>query len=247
MKWILQVLVAMFVLMGVAPVFAESSANDRASIRTQLAAEYFKRRQFGVAMEEAKKALAANSQYAPAYSMLALINMELHEDAVARDFFRQALALSPLDPDIHHNYGYFLCERGETKTGIEEYLAALKDPLYATPDKSLVAAGACAEKAGQAVEARGYFERALRHRPENVQAKLMLAGNLLTAGSLPESRRFLMELVKVLRPVPAEVLWLGVRIEHKLGNKDGEQRFADQLRRQYPESLEASRLLAGQY
>lgn len=246
MKRMLQLLFSALVLVT-AMAQAEIPASERANIRTQLAAEYFKRRQFGVAMEEAKKALAVNPQHAPAYSMLALINMELREDDAARRYFQQALALAPADSDIHHNYGYFLCEHGETRAGVAEYLAALKNPLYPTPDKTLVAAGMCAEKAGQAEEAQGYFERALRYRPENAQAKLLLASNLLTKGNLPESRRYLMELVRALKPVPAEVLWLGVRVERKLGNKDGELRFADQLRRLYPESLEASRLLAGQY
>ncbi|WP_177187778.1 type IV pilus biogenesis/stability protein PilW [Formivibrio citricus] len=243
-----RLMLTMLALTAVLPAAqAETSSEERANIRTQLAAEYFKRRQFGVAMEEARKAVVADPKYAPAYNMLALINMELREDSAARDYFRQASALAPADSDIHHNYGYFLCERGETSAGIAEYMAALKNPLYPVPDKTLVAAGVCAEKAGQQKEAQGYFERALRYRPENALAKLSLANILLAQGKLPESRRYLMELVKIQNPAPVEVLWLGVRVERKLGNRPGELQYADQLRRLYPESLEASRLLAGQY
>lgn len=249
MKWLSQWLLLCTLTLTVAPtVLAENvAANERASIRTQLAAEYFKRRQFGVALEEAKKALVANPDYAPAYSMLALINMELREDAAARDYFRQALALAPMDSDIRHNHGYFLCERGDSQAGIAEFLAALKNPLYPTPDKSLISAGKCAEKAGQAEAAQSYYERALDYQPANVQAKLLLANLLLTKDKLPEARRYLMEIYKAQKPPQSEVLWLGVRVERKLGNRDGELRFAEQLRRLYPDSLEASRLLAGQY
>lgn len=226
---------------------AGASADDRASIRTQLAAEYFKRRQFGVALEEVRKALAANSSYAPAYGMLGLINMELREDEAAAENFRQALSIAPGDSDIRHNHGYFLCDRGHFKAGIAEYLVALKNPLYPTPDKTLVSAGLCAEKGGLPDEAQEYYERALRHRPDHSQAKLLLANRFFEKGSLPDARRLLMELVRAQKPVQADVLWLGVRIERKLGNPEGEKGFAEQLRRLYPDSLEVSRLLAGQY
>ncbi len=229
------------------PAWADTaSADDRATIRTQLAAEYFKRRQFGVAIEEAKKAIAVNPKYAPAYSMLALVSMEIREDEQARSYFKQALELAPKDPDIHHNYGYFLCDRGEFQAGISEYMLTLRDSLYPTPEKTLNAAGSCAEKAGKVDEARGYFERALRYQPNDGQAKYQLAVLLLNAGNVPQARVYALELARQANPV-AEVLWLATRIEHRLGSREGERRYAEQLRRLYPESLETSKLLAGQF
>lgn len=229
------------------PAWAETgSADDRASIRNQLAAEYFKRRQFGVAIDEAKKAIAVNPKYAPAYSMLALINMEIREDAQARSYFQQALQLSPKDSDIHHNYGYFLCDRGEFQAGISEYLLALGNSLYATPEKTLIAAGVCAEKAGKIDEARGYYERVLRYQPTHPQAKYQLAVLSLNSGNIPQARVYALELARQANPT-AEVLWLAARIEHRLGMQEEVRRYGEQLRRVYPESLETSKLLAGQF
>ena len=105
----------------------KATADERAGIRTQLAAEYFKRRQFGVAIEEAQKALVINPAYAPAYGMLALIYMDLQEDAKARTHFNHAVEYAPNDPDIRHNYGYFLCDRGQYQAGVAEYMAALRN------------------------------------------------------------------------------------------------------------------------
>lgn len=223
-----------------------TSADERAAVRTRLAAEYFKRRQFGIAMEEAQKALAINAGYAPAFSMLALINMEIREDAQARKYFLKALELAPRNPDFHHNYGYFLCERDELRAGIQHYMQALRDPLYPTPDRTLVAAGFCAEKGKWENEAREYYERALRYQPASNQAKFFLASLLLKNGEFSEARPHALDLARQANP-GAEDLWLAVRVERKLGNKDGERRFADQLKRLYPDSLETSRLLAGQY
>lgn len=51
--------------------------EERASLRTQLSAEYLKRGQYAVAIDEVNKALAINSSYAPAHNVMALIHAEL--------------------------------------------------------------------------------------------------------------------------------------------------------------------------
>ncbi|MEO7403106.1 MAG: type IV pilus biogenesis/stability protein PilW, partial [Burkholderiales bacterium] len=48
----------------------------RAKARTDLAGGYYELRNFGVALEEARSAMAADPSYAPAHAMHALILME---------------------------------------------------------------------------------------------------------------------------------------------------------------------------
>lgn len=220
--------------------------EERATLRTGLAAEYFKRRQFGTAIEEANRALEISPGHAPAYNVLALVSMEIRDDAQARAHFLRALELAPADPDVNHNFGYFLCERGESRQGVDRYLQAVRNPLYTTPEKTLVAAGECAEKAGWNTEALAYYERALRYQPGNRQARYQLAALLLKEGALAQARVHALDLAGQPRPAAPD-LWLAVRIEHKLGNRDSAQTFSNQLRQLYPDSLEASRLQAGQY
>jgi type IV pilus assembly protein PilF len=43
------------------------------------------------------------------------------------------------------------------------------------------------------------------------------------------------------------VLWLWLRVERKLGDRNAEASYAAQLRRSFPDSKEASALLAGRY
>jgi len=43
-----------------------------------------------------------------------------------------------------------------------------------------------------------------------------------------------------------EVLWLGIKIERVLGDKDNEASYAIQLRKQYPNSAETQLLLNSQ-
>lgn len=238
---------AVLVLICLRPALAEvSPADARASVRTELAAEYYRRAQYGVAIDEAKKAIEISPTYAPAYGMLALVYMEIRDDVLARTYFNKALSLAPGNPDVLHNHGFFLCQRGEYQAGIDQYLAALRDPLYQTPEKTLIDTGGCAEKMGKIIDAQSYYERALRYQPNNVQAKYLLASVFMKTGRLPEARRYALELVRSPSP-QVEALWLALRVEHALGNKEGEQRYAEQLRRVFPDSLETSKLLAGQY
>ena len=45
----------------------------------------------------------------------------------------------------------------------------------------------------------------------------------------------------------AETLWLGVRIERKLGDHEAETRLAVQMKRKFPAASETQRLSQGQY
>jgi type IV pilus assembly protein PilF len=45
----------------------------------------------------------------------------------------------------------------------------------------------------------------------------------------------------------AEALWLGVRVERRLGDRNSEASYALQLRNKFPNSREARALVAGQY
>ncbi|WP_157235947.1 type IV pilus biogenesis/stability protein PilW [Chitiniphilus shinanonensis] len=226
------------------PVLAEP--GDVATLRTQLAAGYFKRGQYGIAIEEANRAIAANPRYAEAYNMLGLIYAELKEDQKARDNFQKALSLSPDNPNINHNYGWFLCDRGQYEEGILYYLNALKDKLYPTPDKTLINAGQCSIQAGKLNNAQDYFEQALRFRPDNLQARLWLVELGLKKGDPVLAKQSYVELMKRL-PESAESLWLGVRVERMSGNTNAEARLAAKLRNQFPESVEATKLLSGKY
>jgi len=50
-----------------------------------------------------------------------------------------------------------------------------------------------------------------------------------------------------MEPPTSEALWLGVRIERKLGNRSAESGYASQLRSRYPTSDEYQEFLKGNY
>ena len=220
--------------------------RNRARIHTELASAYFERGNMGVALEELRIAIAADPNYAPAYSVLGLVHMDLRENAVAQQHFERGLRLAPNDPDINNNYGWFLCQTGREEQSIAYFLAALKNPLYNTPSRSYVNAGLCSMKQNKERDAIDYFERALRNAPDNLQALFNLASVQYKRGQLETARGLVGRFNKLVEPT-VESLWLALRIERKLGDRSAENTLAAQLRRRFPGSQEYQDMLKGKF
>lgn len=220
--------------------------RNRARIHTELASAYFERGNMGVALEELRIALSADPNYAPAYNVLGLVHMDLRENDIAQRHFERALALSPNDPDINNNYGWFLCRSGREEQSIAYFLAALKNPLYNSPARSYVNAGLCSTGKDGGRAAIEFFERALRSEPDNLLALLNLASIQYKRGQLELARGLVGRFNKLVEPT-SESLWLALRIERKLGDKAAENALAVQLRRRFAGSPEYQAMLKGEF
>lgn len=225
---------------------AETSEQSRARIHTELAAGYFELGNFGVALQEAAEALKSDPNYVPALGVLGLVYMELRDDRAAEANFQRALRISPFDSDVNNNYGWFLCQRKREPESIKYFLAALRNPLYTTPDKSWVNAGICARQSGNLAAADEYFARALKLRPTQPQALLQLADMAFKRQGYSEAKSYLARMQREVEPT-AELLWLALRVERKLGDRNAEASLGFQLRKNFPESREARALVAGHY
>ncbi len=223
-----------------------SDARNRARVHTELAGAYYERGNMGVALDELRKATDADSSYPQAYSLLGLVYMELKDPRQAESNFEHGLQLSPNDADLNHNYGWFLCQNGREKESIKYFLQALRNPLYASPARTYSAAGVCSLRANNPKDAEEFFQRALRLDPDDTIAMLPLAQIRYRQGKFEEARRLVSRYNNLVSPNP-ESLWLGLRIEHRLGERVSEQSYANQLRRRFPNSAEYQSLQRGQY
>jgi type IV pilus assembly protein PilF len=219
--------------------------RNRAKLHTDLASLYYSAGNYGVALEELRRAQTADSSYATTHGMLGLVYMELKENARAEASFERALRLSPNDSDINHNYGWFLCQTGREPASIKYFEQAIRNPLYATPSRSYSAAGQCSMKTNQK-GAEAYFERALKLEPDEPAALLQLGHIRYKQGNFGEARKLVGRHNKIVNP-SAESLWLALRIERRVGERLQEQAFANQLRRRFPTSAEYQALQRGQY
>jgi len=230
--------------------YASSQDNPSARLHTELGSLYFARGQHAIALQELRIALAADGKYAPAYNILALVHAELREDAQADGHFKRSLELSPNYSEAHNNYGVFLCQRGRIAESLNHFEAALSNPLYATPEKSLANAGNCVlEKRGDLAQAERYFVRALKRAPTQSTALLGMAEAHFRQGRWLAARSVLRQHSAQVgdAALGAQALWLGVRVERKLGDREAEANYGAQLRRGHPESPQAQWLITGEY
>lgn len=222
------------------------SDRYRAKVHTELAAGYYARGQYAVALSEVNTALSSESAYAPAYNILGLIRAELREDKEAEESFRRAIALQPQYSEALNNYGLFLCQRGRVEEGLNRFESALANPLYTTPEMALANAGACALSKGDVSKAEVYYQRALRHAPNLGMALLGMAEVDFRSQRLWAARGKLRQLADG-GELSAQGLWLGVRVERALGDRGAENTYAAQLRRRFPDAMQTQWLLMGQY
>ncbi|MEW5880927.1 MAG: type IV pilus biogenesis/stability protein PilW [Pseudomonadota bacterium] len=224
----------------------DPDARKRADIRLQLAASYYQKAQFNVALEEAQRALQADPNYAEAYGLLGLIYMDLGDRREADANFARALKLDPASPELNNNYGWYLCQTGRERESIEHFVRAAQTKLYATPGKAMQNAGVCMMQVRDYKAAEQYLRRSLELDATSPFTKFHLARLYLATRQLDRAA-FYYGLLEKQIDATAETLWLGLRIARASGDVRTERQFADDLRRLFPNSPEASALRRGAF
>lgn len=226
----------------------ETKVDARASakIHTELAAVYYGQKRYAVALDELKFALNMDSRYAPAYDVRGLVHMALQEDKKAEDDFESSLSLDGNNSGARNNYGWFLCQRGREKESMEQFMLAVKNPLYDTPEKAYLNAGLCSKKAGKTREAETYLKRALSIHPKMREALIGMAELSFSQADYAGAKSYFLRLSRSGADLSAADLLLAVRVERKLGDKNAEASYKLQLRKRYPDSRETQLLINGE-
>jgi type IV pilus assembly protein PilF len=226
----------------------ENSVDAQASakIHTELAAVYYGQLQYGLALDELKYALKMDSKYAPAYGVRGLVHMALREDKKAEEDFERSLDIDKLDSGTRNNYGWFLCQRGHEKESMEQFIEAVKNPLYATPEKAYLNAGLCLKKFGKIGEAETYLKQALTIQPKMTEALVGMAELSFAKSDFAGAKSYFLRLSRFGAELSAADLFLAARVERKLGDKNAEASYKIQLRKRFPESRETQLMLSGE-
>lgn len=215
----------------------QTEGQRRARIRLQLAIGYYEQRQMGVALDEIKQAIAADPNFAEAYSVRALIYMEMGENRLAEENFLQAIRLAPNTPDFNNNFGWFLCQTGREKQSIAYFETALQNRAYQSPAKALNNAGVCSLRLKDKVAAERYLSQAFQYEPGNPSTNSNLARIYYDQRDYERARFYIGRVMKA-DVMTADVLWLAIKIERRLGDRAAETSLATQLRRRHGGSAE---------
>ena len=163
--------------------------------------------------------------------------MRLNDPRLAEDSFRRALAINPRDADVLHNYGWMLCQQsrfGESQKALAQAIAL---PLYGGRAKSWMAQGLCQMKAGQGAEAELSFQRSYELDAANPVTGYNLASLLYLRGELVRAQ-FYVRRLNNSELANSESLWLGIKVERKLENREAMQQLAGQLKKRFSQSRE---------
>ncbi|EJL79953.1 type IV pilus biogenesis/stability protein PilW [Variovorax sp. CF313] len=224
----------------------ETSRQRRARLRMELASGYFEHGQTTVALDEIKQALAADPNNADAYNLRGLVYMRLDDAALAEDSFRRAIAINPRDPNARHNYGWLLCQQNRYGDAAVQFTEALAVPSYADRAKTLMTQGVCELKAGQRVQAERSLMQAYEIDAGNPVVGFNLA-SLLAQREEWSRAQFYIRRVNNSPSASAETLWLGIRVERKLNNREAVAQLGGQLQRRFPQSREATAYERGNF
>lgn len=218
----------------------QTSAQRRAEIRMQLAVGYYEQGQYPTALDQVKLALAADPTYVDAYGMRAVIYMAMGENGLAEDNFVRALKLAPHNPELANNYGSFLCQNNRVAEAMPLFEQALKNRSYASPGKAANNAGSCALKLKDYKAAEKYLLQALQLTPDLPATNANLAQVYYVQRDYVRANFFITRLGKLakMESLTADVLWLAIKVQHKLGDTGAEAGWVTQLRRHHPGSAE---------
>lgn len=217
-----------------------------AKVHVELGTAYFEVGRYDVALDEARVALMHRAGYAPAYHLMGLVYMFIDDIPAARENFLQALAAAPNDPDFNNSYGWFQCLNGDAEDGLRRLEIASRNPYYRFPSRPQTNAGLCHMRQGEFDLAETRFRRALALDPENLAAQFGLADVSYRRGDYPTAQRILVALHRQTEPT-AESVWLGLRVERKLGNRSAEASYAAQLEGRFEDSPQYLLMMKGEY
>ncbi len=215
----------------------ETPERRRARIRLELAVGYFEEGRTPIALDEIKQVLANDPSYAPAYNLRGLIYMRLADLRQAEDSFRRALSLDGRDGDTLHNYGWLMCQQARYPEALQTFERALANPTYGGRAKTFMAQGLCQARAGRNGDAERSLARAYELDAANPVTGYNLARLLFLRGEL-ERAQFYIRRLNNSEFSNAESLWLGIRVEQRIGDRVAMQQLAEQLKKRYPQSRE---------
>lgn len=244
--WLIIVLFMSMVGCASTPKELEKEKNDKnaAEINVQLASGYMRRGDLQIAEEKLLKAIEFNSKYVPAYTTLAVLMTMIDKPVEAENYYLEALDISSRDPELHNNYGTFLCSIKKYDEAAEQFEKTLRNQFYQTPEIAHANLGYCLLQAKNPdyKKIERHLRKALKLRSNMPSALLAMAELGLATENYLMARAYTQRYHSVAA-ANAHSLWVQIQAEHALGDKVYFLKISQKLLDQFPESKEADKLM----
>ena len=219
----------------------QKSEVDREKIlenRLQLALGYMEEGNNERAREHLNKAMEVNSRSPEVHDVWGLLYQREQEFEAAESHYRKALSYDPTFTRGRNNYGLFLFHLNRVEEAYQQFVLGVEDLGYPRRAELFYKVGITALKLNKNREAEDAFTKAAVLNPQMSAAYLELSEIAYTQEDYPRSK-FLLNKYIITKPnTSPRGLWLGVRLEHSLGNKDAEASQGMALRNLFPDSKE---------
>lgn len=217
----------------------EPDARRRARIRLELAVGYFEQGQTTIALDELKQSIAADPTFGEAYNLRGLIYMRLNDFRFAEESFRKALSIDPQNANVVHNLGWLLCQQARYPESFALFSQALANPQYGERAKTLMAQGLCQMGAGRPADAELSLLKSYEFDAGNPVTAYNLATLLFQRGDYVRAQ-FYVRRLNNSELANAESLWLGIKVERRMNNRDAMLQLATQLQKRFPQSRQSA-------
>ena len=229
-------------VVGCAMVPDDQEQRDRsaAEANADLGLRYMVQGNYEVAMAKLQRAIEYNEESPRAHHYLAELYRRLERYPDADDHFQKAIKFSTPKPtsDLLNNYGVFLCDRERFEEAESYFLKVFDDPIYTGRAQVFENLGLCMQRNGEPDKAEEYFRNALKINPKLSKTLGAMIEISFVKGNHLSARAYLQRYLEVARHTP-QTLWLGIRAERILGDKNAVASYGLLLEQNFPDSEEA--------
>lgn len=216
------------------------TTNEVTQTNLNLAIAYMKERRYEEALMRLEKAKKSDSKYSPIYNAYGLLYQQLNKPSLAERHFKKAIRLDANDSSALNNYGRLLCHQNRIDEGVAKFKAAIDNPLYQNAYIASTNAGLCLYQAGRLDEAEQFFRDSLQINPNMSPALVKMSEIEFQQGNYELAKNYL-ERYQNISDHSSKSLWLGVRIEQQLGNKNAVSSYGLKLKTMFPDTIETKK------
>lgn len=212
--------------------------DKAAELNAQMGLRYMLQGNYELSMDKLRHSLGFRPDYGPAHHYMAELYRRLGRPQEAERHFAAALKQLPDDSALLNNYGAFLCSTGRYDDAERHFLDVLDNPVYPRRAQVYENLGLCMQRKGDSAKAERYLRQALSLDPRLPKALFAMAEASYGQREYMSARGYLQRYLEVGRHTP-ETLWLGIRVERVLGDKDALGSYTLLLKNHFPDSEQA--------